>query len=392
MKNAILKNKNIFVSALLPMLFQVSLTKVFAQITQVTVQQPESSDDYTWWYVTLIVLAVGLLGTIVWWLKGKKAEKQEMKKYQSSQAEKDWESESLDADKELEWLRKNQLVLDKKKKPRRTVKPEVYEIPAVEETISPPAAETKPDTPLPVFGFQELTPSKSFSPLSISNNESLLSAVEQVQEEDEEDEEVRDLSVKILAAFKNRNSVEALSQVALYDLSSSLRSKAVSVLAEFDHESVFETILLAGADPTREVRAAAARSLSRVSFYSADAWARIAESGEEGRMRQAARAATEGGFVERSFERLVHPDQKYAYEAFVLLALLIRAGEVEPIFEALKNNSNSDVKSALLHLIRVVKNHNALDGLYSLLEENKLSPEFKKQVDKTVEEIGFVMA
>ena len=139
-----------------------------------------------------------------------------------------------------------------------------------------------------------------------------MSAVEQTHEEFEEDEEIRELSVRILAAFKTRNSVEALSEVALYDLSSNLRSKAVTILSEFDHESVFETVLLACADPTREVKAAAARSLFRLSFDRANAWTRIADSDEEGRMRQIARAAIEADLVNRTLERLVHEDHKIA--------------------------------------------------------------------------------
>lgn len=394
MKNILIKNKNHFVSATLFLLFQSMTVNISAQITQVAVPKSESSDDYTWWYITLGALIVGLGGAVIWWLRSKKSEKQKLENYQAAQRERDFEPESLDADKEMEWLRKNQLVLDsnhKRRKAKKVPQPEVYEI-AANENLEQTAPVSKADAPMPVFEFQELMVSKPFSPLSLSNDESLLSAVEQVHEEDEEDEEVRDLSVKILAAFKNRNSVEALSQVALYDLSSSVRSKAVAVLAEFDHESVFETILLAGADPTREVRAAAARSLSRLSFDRANAWARITESGEEGRMRQSARAALEGGFVERSFERLVHPDRKYAYEAFVLLALMIKAGEVTPVFEALKNHPDANVKRAILHLIRVLKNHNALDGLYGLMEEKIISPELKDDVSKTIEEIGFVMA
>ncbi len=43
-----------------------------------------------------------------------------------------------------------------------------------------------------------------------------------------------------MAVFKAENSVEVLSQVALEDLSSNLRSKVVSILGDFDHESLFE--------------------------------------------------------------------------------------------------------------------------------------------------------
>lgn len=68
------------------------------------------------------------------------------------------------------------------------------------------------------------------------------------------------------------------------DLSSNLASKAVATLTDFDHESVFEAILLACADPTREVRAAAARGLFRLNFDRADAWKRIIESNDEFRI------------------------------------------------------------------------------------------------------------
>lgn len=394
MKNKIIRRKHSFISLFGFLIFQTLAVKIAAQIKPVTFPQAQSADDYTWWYITLAALIIGLTGAIVWWMKNKSAEKKSLEKSKSARKKREdnWETNSLDADKELEWLRKNQNILDSGHKKRRTKKkvlPEAYEITGENEAAQ---NEIKADAPLPVFGFQELLPSKSFSPLPLSNNESLLSAIEQTQEEDEEDEEVRDLAIRILTAFKNRNSVEALSQVALYDLSSGLRSKAVSTLADFDHESVFEAILMACADPTREVRAAAARGLSRLSFDRADAWSRIAETGEEGRMRHAARAAMEGDFVGRSFERLTHPDQRMAYEPFALLALLIKAGEVEPIFDCLKNHENKNVKLAVLHLIKVVKNHNALDGLYALLEDKKLPPDIKEEVGKTIEEIGFVMA
>ena len=84
---------------------------------------------------------------------------------------------------------------------------------------------------------------------------------------------------------------------------------------------------MACADPTREVRAAAARGLFRLNFDRADAWKRIIETRDEFRMSHAARAATEAGIVAKSFDRLIHEDLKVAYEAFALVTLLIRSGE-----------------------------------------------------------------
>jgi hypothetical protein len=235
---------------------------------------------------------------------------------------------------------------------------------------------------LPIASFIRLERATVFEPLPESDDEDLLCAIDQTGEGSEEDAEIRTLALKILAAFKTSNSVGAISQIALYDLSSKLRSTAVSVLADKDHESVFESIVLACADPTREVRAAAARSLFRLKFDRAHAWARIIESGDGARMRQAARAAMEGDLVERSFERLIHPDKTVAYEAFALTALLIKAGEKEPIYKALAEHKEENVKLALLHVLQTMKTDSTFQDLSELLIRHELTPNVAAKVNE----------
>jgi hypothetical protein len=235
---------------------------------------------------------------------------------------------------------------------------------------------------LPVFSFVRLERAPAFLGLPDSEDEDLLCAIEQTREGSEEDVEMRHLSLKILAAFKTNNSVEALSQMALYDLSSKLRSTAVSTLAQFDHESVFEAVITACADPTREVRAAAARGLFRLSFDRAHAWTRIIESNDLSRMRQAARAVIEGKLVERSFERLIHKDQNIAYEAYAITALLIRAGETEPIYRILAEHKDEDLKLTLLHVLQTIKNDATFDALSEFVTHHKLSANVAAKVNE----------
>lgn len=377
-------------------------TSVLAQMPSVTVPPEEvaEQEDFTWWYVSLLVLAIALAGAVFWWLNSRKTKKDLVIKNKKAEKRNDWEETSVDADKELEWLRKNQKVINKRGKKGGSPQRLPNNLPQTsniferngEAEVLKVEAETASSGVLPILSVQRLELARPFSPLPLSNDEALMSAIEQVQDEYEEDEEVRDLSLRILAAFKTRNSVEALSQIALYDLSSNLRSKAATTLAEFDHESVFEPILLACADPTREVRAAAARGLFRLSFDRADAWTRIAETNDEFKMRASGRAAIEADLVKRSFERLVHTDFKSAYEAFTLVALLLKAGETKEVFEALTSHRDMNVRKAILHIIKITKEPNALDGLYSLLEKNSLPEELQKEVDEAIQEIGLVMA
>lgn len=377
-------------------LLLLAAAEVFAQMPTPIPPKAQESEDYTWWYVSLFVLLLGLTGAVGWWLNSKKSAKEAKQNKPKEQKGDSWEN-ALDVDKEMEWLRKNQGVINKRGKKKGAKKKFPEGMPQPSRVFNENSDEAAPepvklDIPLPVFAFQKLEFARPFNALPISNDEALLSAVEQTHEEFEEDEEIRDLAVRILQAFKTRNSVEALSQVALYDLSSSLRSKAVSILADFDHESVFEAILLASADPTREVRAAAARGFTRLSFDRADAWSRIAETGEEGKMRHAARAAIEGGYVERIFDRLIHRDPKNAYEAVALLSLLIKAGETDLIFEKLKLYRHLEIQRAILHVIKITDEHSVLNELYALLEQKGLAPELRKAVDETIEAVGLVTA
>lgn len=373
-----------------------SLQSVFAQSSSST-----AAEDMTMWYLLLLVLVGALVATIFLWRK-KKAETANVadEKAKSSKNRVEDGSHTFDADEELEWLRKNNNVINRKRRKTPSSKSQtetattfaVSPAPVNDEIAMPSGLDLLANVNPPVFEFERIEPPASVEPLPLSNDEALLNAIEQSQDEDEEDEEIREVSLRILAAFKTRNSVEALSQVAVYDLSSAIRSKAVTILSEFNHESVFEAILLACADPTREVRAAAARAFSRLSFDRADAWARIIETNEKGRMVHAARAAIEGGFVERSFERLTHRDKNYSYEAFTLAALLIKAGEVQQISEAISKKRDLKVKRAIIHVLKVVKDENSLTVLSELLKDQELPEELKAEVEAAIGEHNLATA
>lgn len=365
-----------------------SLTLIFVSAAEISAQARKTAsapqgENSAWWYVSIFVLALGLAGAVLWWFNTKNAQK-DLKSKVSSASNSKSKSNSLVAGKDFEQLRKNQNLVGKNTLPNAAAK-------NYSSVLSQTEVGTEKDfTALPIFSFQKLETVEPFEDLPVSDDEDLLMAVEQALDEFEEDEEARHLAIRILAVFKNSNAVEALTQIALYDSSASLRSKAVTALSEFDHKSVFEPILLANADSSHEVRAAAACGLTKLTFNRAEAWTRIAETSDDEQIARAARAAIESGFVDMSFERLVHPDRQYAYEAFALMALMIKAGETEKILNQLETHHDINVRRAILRIIKVTKDQKTLDGLCSLLEKNTLPVDFQKEVDRTIEEIGFV--
>lgn len=303
--------------------------------------------------------------------------------------------DGVDAEKEMEWFRKAKRSTSKPEKERKAKKISrtATELTGLIENGQGRGDELQAQAKvfqekmkrlqyaqLPINSFLKLAEPRDFDLLPLSSDPSLMNAIEQANEEFEEDESIREVSVRVLAAFKTRNSVDALSQIALYDLSATIRSKAVTALTEFDHESVFEAILLACADPTREVRAAAARGLFRLSFDRADAWKRIIATRDEFRMSHAARAATEAGIVLKSFDRLLHDDMKIAYEAFALTGLLIKAGETEQIFAAIRTSKDERVKFALIHVISVIKDERSLIGLKNMANETDIPNDLSAKI------------
>lgn len=206
---------------------------------------------------------------------------------------------------------------------------------------------------LPIGRINSISEASPIEELEDSDDEGLLAAIDEVQDDSDADSEFRLIALRVLAGFKNRNAIDELSQIALYDLSSNLRAKAVMMLADFDHESVFEPIVLACADPSREVRAAGARALVKVNFDRGDAWTRFAHSDDRFMSRQVAKAAVEAGIAERSFDRLVLNDEKAVHEAFALVYLLVRTGETDKLFEAIRDHRDLKTRVALLHALRV---------------------------------------
>ena len=235
---------------------------------------------------------------------------------------------------------------------------------------------------LPISTFVRLPRTNPFLQLPGSFEPVLLEAIERTSEDSDCDVIERTNALDVLAKYRTPNSITAISQIALYDLSAKLRSEAVAVLAEIDHESVFETIVTACADPSREVRAAAARAFVKITFDRAQSWTRIIESKDMARMRHAARSAIEGDIVTRSFDRLVHTDRNAAYEAFSLTALLIRSGETEPIYKALTSHRDENVKLALLHILQTIKEESTPDQLADLMNHVNFTPNVAAKVNE----------
>jgi HEAT repeat protein len=159
--------------------------------------------------------------------------------------------------------------------------------------------------------------------------------------------------VQQLGAHHAQRSVYALTATALNDLDPAVRSVAVTSLGSIDHESVFAPVLIALADESRIVRAAAARTLTSLHFDRADAYVRVTETADPDTLRRVARACISTGIIAQAVDRLASEDRHQAYEAFSLFALLARANETDPIIDTIQNHQDDEVRLCAVRVLNV---------------------------------------
>lgn len=170
-----------------------------------------------------------------------------------------------------------------------------------------------------------------------------------------------------LGLHRAQRSVEALSAAALHDADPSVRAAAVSALGAIDHESVFAPVLIALADETREVRAAAARSLSSLHFDRTEAYARVMKNSDQDMLQNFARACVTTGIAAQAVDRLASEDRRHAQESFALFSLLAKAGELQPILDTIEKHRDVEVKLAAVRVLSVAGGSDAGPKLRELV-------------------------
>ncbi|MDQ5844238.1 MAG: HEAT repeat domain-containing protein [Acidobacteriota bacterium] len=193
-------------------------------------------------------------------------------------------------------------------------------------------------------------------------------------------DEQRSEALKTLAQFRVQSAVNAIARVARFDSEPAIRSLAISSLGSISHESVFAGILIGMADESREVRAAAARSLSRLSFDRADAYVRVIETADEDTIREMAKACIQAGIVSQNLDRLSSSDHRQAYETFSLICLLAKARMNEPVLDAIATHPRIDVRLKTVHLLACAGQPETFDQLRELAVKEGLADVVKTAI------------
>lgn len=193
---------------------------------------------------------------------------------------------------------------------------------------------------------------------------------------------------KGLALFDEHSSVPASIQQRLASQDASERAAAIIELSQVDTDEAFQQICAGFDDASKEVRGAAARALYELRADRAESFTRaLREAGPE-RRRQIGTAISASGLAGESISQLTGESRERTYEAFSLLFLMAKAGEVAPLVRAIEGHPSNEVRLAVVKLLALSGQKEILPAFRRLAVRGSLPTEVRSAVMEAIYQIS----
>jgi len=166
------------------------------------------------------------------------------------------------------------------------------------------------------------------------------------------------------------------------------RCAAVAELPRLGGEDAYTRISAAFDDPSEEVRSAAARALFNFQADRAAAFTRALREAPVERRRRIGSAIASSGLASEAISHLTGESREKTYDAFSLLFLMSKAGEVQPLLRAIEEHSNIEVRLAVVKLLALSGQHEILPAFRRLAVRGSLPPEVRSSVMEAIYQIS----
>jgi hypothetical protein len=123
------------------------------------------------------------------------------------------------------------------------------------------------------------------------------------------------------------------------------------------------------------VRNAAARALYDLSHDRAGSFTRALREGTPERRRKIGAAIAGSGLAVDAINSLCGEGRERTYDAYSLLFLMAKSGEVLPLMQAISRHSNLDVRLTSIKLLALSNQQQVLSSLRHLAARESLPPE-----------------
>jgi HEAT repeat protein len=166
------------------------------------------------------------------------------------------------------------------------------------------------------------------------------------------------------------------------------RAMAVLDLARTKNEDVFDNISAAFDDSAPEVRSAAAQALYDASDDRIAAFTRALREATPERRRRIGAAIASSGLAGAAISNLTGESREKTYDAFSLLFLMAKAGEIQPLTRAIETHPNNEVRLAVVKLLALSGQQEILPSFRRLAVRGSLPPDVRAAVMEAIYQIS----
>jgi hypothetical protein len=193
---------------------------------------------------------------------------------------------------------------------------------------------------------------------------------------------------KGIASLDEYSTVPAIILKRLSSEEPTERAAAVTDLARVGGEDSFREISASFDDPAVEVRNAAARSLFDLNSDRAATFTRALREAPPERRRKIGAALASSGLASEAISQLMGESREKTYDAFSLLFLMSKAGEVQPLMRAIEEHPNNEVRLAVVKLLALSGQQEILPAFRRLAVRGSLPTEVRSAVMEAIYQIS----
>ncbi len=197
-------------------------------------------------------------------------------------------------------------------------------------------------------------------------------------------------------AFQTDNGIEAAGETQtrpafVADLTSndaSKRERALHDLAQLDENEAFGLIAGLFDDASPDVRNAAARALYEFRPDRAASFTRALRDGSPQLRRHIAAALDGSGLATEAIDNLVGEGREKTYDAFSLLFLMAKAGEVQSLLQTIEKHPDVAVRLSVIRLLTFSNQPDIIPAFRSLAVRGSLPTEVRSAVMEAIYQIS----
>lgn len=184
------------------------------------------------------------------------------------------------------------------------------------------------------------------------------------------------------------DSPVAVAAVKLKSEDPAKRCEALMDLAQSGEDEAFDLIATSFDDPSVQVRNSAARALCELKADRAASLTRALREAQPDRRRRIGAAFAGSGLASQAINGLSGEGREVTYDAFTILFLMAKAGEVQPLIETIENHPNIAVRLAVIKLLAFSNQAQVVAAFRRLAVRASLPAEVRSAVMEAIHDIN----